>query len=209
MENEWKRDRRILEIYDASSTDESTDIDHPLKSKSSMNESSALKTDSSVVKKTLKNLDKKCRPVNTNFVKGEISISSRTNESVNKGYLFDRKLKKKLDAIEDKSAEVKKKRNNMNGKIGVNKHNNHAPNANIAPRKTCSKCGSVNHLSTNYKTVHAPTFSMPLPILSGCNMHMPTMNMMTGFCLKIHTLISACHICLIHIAMLLTCLISI
>ena len=54
---------------------------------------------------------------------------------MNIGHLSDRKLKKKLDAIEAKPVEVKKKRNNRNGEIGVDKHNNYTPNAN-APRKT-------------------------------------------------------------------------
>ena len=34
VENEWKRDMKILDISEASSTDEDTDSDHPLKTKS-------------------------------------------------------------------------------------------------------------------------------------------------------------------------------
>ena len=43
VENECKRDKKVLEISDASSTDENTDSDHPLKTKSLMNESYPLK----------------------------------------------------------------------------------------------------------------------------------------------------------------------
>ena len=111
--------------FNASSTDESTYIDHLLKSKSSTDESYPLKNNSSVDKKTLKNLNKKYGPINKNFVKEE-SNSSGTNENVNTGHPSNRILKKKLDAIEDKPAEGKKKRNNRNDKIGVNKHKNYA-----------------------------------------------------------------------------------
>ena len=84
-----------------------------------------------------------------------------------------------MDVSETRPDETQKKRNNRNGKIGVNKHNNYTPNAS-APRKTCGKCGSVNHLSTNCKTVIAPTFSMPMSMPSVPNLHMSTMNMMPG-----------------------------
>ena len=112
--NEWKRDRKILEILDASSTDENTDSDHPLKTKSSRDESYPLKIASSVDKKIIKNLNKKYGPINKNFVKGE-STSSKTNESVKKIHNSDMKLKKKMDNSEIKLVETKKKRNNRNG----------------------------------------------------------------------------------------------
>ena len=149
-----------------------------MKSKSSTDENYPFKNSSSVDKKILKNLNKKYGPVNKNFVKGEIN-SFETNESVNKGHNSNRKLKKKLDAIETKPDEVKTKSNNRNGKIGVNKHNNYTPNAS-APRKTCSKCGSVNHLSTNCKTLITLAFFMPMYMPSVSNLHMPAMNMMPG-----------------------------
>ena len=116
-----------------------------------------LKNNSLVGKKTLNKLNKKYGPVNKKFVKGE-SNSSRTNESVNIGHFSDKKLKEKLDAIETMPVETKKKRNNRNGKIGVKKHNNYTLKAS-APRKTCSKCDSVNHLSTYCKIMVTPTFS--------------------------------------------------
>ena len=33
MKNEWKRDKKVLEMSDVSSTDENKDSDHPLKQK--------------------------------------------------------------------------------------------------------------------------------------------------------------------------------
>ena len=174
MKNEWKRDRKVLEMSDVSSTDENTDSDHPLKTKSSTDESYSLKNSSSVDKKILK----KYGLVNKIFVKGEDN-SSETNESKNRNHSSDKKLKKKLDVGECKSEETKKKRGNRNGKIGVNKHTNYTPNAS-APRKTCSRCGSVNHLSANCKTVIAPNLSMPMSMPYVSNMHLSAMNMMPG-----------------------------
>lgn len=65
------------------------------------------------------------------------------------------------------------------GKIGINKHNNYAPNANV-PIKTCSKCGRVNHLYSNCKTVQIRSFSMPMPLFPVSSMQMPGMDMMSG-----------------------------
>jgi len=47
---------------------------------------------------------------------------------------------------EIKAEEVKKKKKNRNGKIGINKSNNFAYVAD-APRKRCENCGSMNHLT--------------------------------------------------------------
>ncbi|KAL8103457.1 hypothetical protein AgCh_027877 [Apium graveolens] len=47
---------------------------------------------------------------------------------------------------EIKAEEVKKKKKNRNGKIGINKSNNSAYVAD-APRKRCENCGSMNHLT--------------------------------------------------------------
>ena len=137
-----------------------------------------MKNNSSVEKKILNKLNKKYGPVNKNFVKGEDN-SSETNESKNRNHNTDKKLKKKLDVGETKSEVTKKKSGNRNGKIGVNKHTNYTPNAS-APRKTCSKCGSVTHLSANCKTVIAPSLSMSMSIPSVSNMHLSAMNMMLG-----------------------------
>ncbi|GBC54548.2 interaptin-like [Rhizophagus irregularis DAOM 181602=DAOM 197198] len=153
VENEWKRNKKVLEISEISSSDENTDDDHQLKSKASTDESHQLNKNSSVDKKVLKKLNKKYGPVKKNFVKGE-NDSSETKET-------------------------KKKKGNRNGKIGVNKHTNYTPNAS-APRKTCSKCGSVNHLSANCKTVIAPNLSLPIPMTSVPHMNLSAMNMMPG-----------------------------
>ncbi|XP_063935540.1 uncharacterized protein LOC135147084 [Daucus carota subsp. sativus] len=102
VENEWKRDKRVFEISDTSSTDENMDSDHPLKTKSSTDESYPLKNNSLVNKKIVKKLNKKYGPVNKNFVKGE-SNSSDTNESVNKNHNPNKKLEKKLDGNNKKN----------------------------------------------------------------------------------------------------------
>ncbi|KAL8126037.1 hypothetical protein AgCh_013361 [Apium graveolens] len=47
---------------------------------------------------------------------------------------------------EIKAEQVKKKKKNRNGKIGINKSNNFAYIAD-APRKRCENCGSMNHLT--------------------------------------------------------------
>ncbi|KAL8095602.1 hypothetical protein AgCh_036862 [Apium graveolens] len=47
---------------------------------------------------------------------------------------------------EIKAEQVKKKKKNRNGKIGINKSNNFAYVAD-APRKRCENCGSMNHLT--------------------------------------------------------------
>ena len=149
-----------------------------MKPKDSTDESHPLKQSPSVEKKILKKLDKKYGSISKNFVKEE-SSSSKTNDSVNKSHNHEKRTKKKQDGSETMSEETKKKKGNRNGKIGVNKHTNYTPNAS-APRKTCSKCGSVNHLSANCKTVIAPNSSFPISMPSSSHMHLPAMNMMPG-----------------------------
>ncbi|XP_063948144.1 uncharacterized protein LOC135152230 [Daucus carota subsp. sativus] len=111
VENEWKRNKKALEISEDSSSDENTDDDHQLKTKTSTDESHQLNKDSSVDKKVLKKLNKKYGPVKRNFVKGEES-PSKTSESVNNIPNCSNKTKKKLDASETKSEETKKKKGN-------------------------------------------------------------------------------------------------
>ena len=53
---------------------------------------------------------------------------------------------------EIKAEEVKKKKKNRNGKIGINKSNNFAYVAD-APRKKCENCGSMNHLTHICKNI--------------------------------------------------------
>lgn len=59
VENEWKWDKKKIEISNTSSTDESMDNDHRLKDEHSTYESYPLKNKLSVDKKILINLKKK------------------------------------------------------------------------------------------------------------------------------------------------------
>ncbi|KAK1395993.1 hypothetical protein POM88_005856 [Heracleum sosnowskyi] len=161
------KDKKKLDVVieDLGADDASTDSDHPLKDNSSTDESPMLKHTTSVSKEKL---NKKYGPTNKNFVQGECS-NSRKVEKFNIGHLSNKQLKDKLENIEVK-AEVKKKKN-RNGKVGINKHNNYTPDK-YAPRKTRVNCGSVNHLSTNYKSVKNANVQMPMPVP---NVHMPVM----------------------------------
>ena len=62
----------------------------------------------------------------------------------------------------------KNKKKNRNGKVGINKHNNYAPDM-YAPRKVCAKCDSANHLSINCKIVSTsilpPTVTPSQPLM--------------------------------------------
>ena len=98
-----------------------------------MDESYPLKKKACVDKKTLEKMEKKYGPIEKNFMKeGNTKINSAKN--VNIGNLSDKQLKDKLENVEIKNGA--KKKNNRNGKAGINKHNNYTPNK-YAPRKTC------------------------------------------------------------------------
>ncbi|KAL8104912.1 hypothetical protein AgCh_028905 [Apium graveolens] len=58
----------------------------------------------------------------------------------------------KTPVKETKTEDARKKKKNINGKIGINKSNNFSYVAD-APRKKCEKCGSVNHLTHLCKKV--------------------------------------------------------
>ena len=92
------------------------------------------------------------------FVQDESSKIKKV-EKGNIGHLSKKQLKEKLETIDSKT--VVKKKNNRNGKIGINKHNNYTPGK-YAPRKTCVKCGSVNHLSINCNIVQHFSVQMPM-----------------------------------------------
>ena len=62
------------------------------------------------------------------------------------------------DESKDNVSKTKEKNKNKNGKVGINKHNNYAPDM-YAPRKVCAKCGSANHLSIHCKINSKPTSS--------------------------------------------------
>ena len=80
-----------------------------------------------------------------------------------------------MDKIEVKKES--KRKSNRNGKVGINIHNNYTPDK-YAPRKTCVKYGSVNHLSTNCKSVKNAPMPAPLsmPNVPTSPMHMPVMS---------------------------------
>ena len=75
-------------------------------------------------------------------------------------HLFIKQLNYRLEKIEVKT-EAKRK-NNRNGKVGINKHNNYTPDK-YAPRKIYVKCGSLNYLSVNCKTAMPTSISVPPP----------------------------------------------
>ena len=66
----------------------------------------------------------------------------------------------------------KNKNKNRNGKVGINKHNNYAPDM-YAPRKVCAKCGRANHLSIHCKINSTPTSS---PIITPSQPLMPNLS---------------------------------
>ncbi|KAK1401859.1 hypothetical protein POM88_001464 [Heracleum sosnowskyi] len=67
-------------------------------------------------------------------------------KQVNVGLMTEKQFKYKLKEV--KSVEKQKvSKKNRNGKVGINKSNNHLPITD-APRKTCHNCGNTNHLSS-------------------------------------------------------------
>ncbi|KAK1399122.1 hypothetical protein POM88_008985 [Heracleum sosnowskyi] len=67
-------------------------------------------------------------------------------KQVNVGLMTEKQFNHKLKEVKSimKQKGFKK---NRNGKIGINKRNNHLPTT-VAPRKTCYNCGSTNHLAS-------------------------------------------------------------
>lgn len=130
-----------------------------------------------VSKAELAKLNKKYGSYSKNFVKGETSKVSEEKPEIEKekgkvniGHLSMKELSDRLDKIEVKTDS--KKKSNRNGKVGINKHNNYTPDK-YAPRKTCAKCGSVNHISVNCKSVSATSIPIHASIPQ-----MPIMNNM-------------------------------
>ncbi|KAK1387194.1 hypothetical protein POM88_015372 [Heracleum sosnowskyi] len=127
-------------------------------------------------KEELTRLNNKYGPVTKNFVQGESSKSKKVEKPVeraNVGHLSNKQLKDKLENVQVEAKGNKK--NNRNGKVGINKHNNYTPDK-YAPRKTCVNCGSVSHLSTNCKSVKKTAkVKMSKPAMNGS---MPTMPVM-------------------------------
>ena len=109
--------------------------------------------------KKLAKLNKKYGYLNNFFKKVVTEEETKTNnEKVNIGYLSKKQLKDKLENIEAKSVLNAKKKKNRNGKVGINKDNNYTHDM-YAPKKVCSKCGSVNHLAMHCKVVVPPMIS--------------------------------------------------
>ncbi|KAK1373969.1 hypothetical protein POM88_030162 [Heracleum sosnowskyi] len=167
-----RKDKKKLDVEslgDDTSTDSehplegnaSTDSKHPLMDNTSMEVTCPKKCTSSVSQERLEKLNKKYGPTSKFFVHG--SSSKTKAENVNIGHLSNKKLKDKVESLKFK-AEGKKKKN-RNGKVGINKHNNYTLDK-YAPRKTCVKCGSVNHASTNCKSVKTPSVQMPMHVLN-------------------------------------------
>lgn len=136
-----------------------------------MDESYLFKAESYVSKKTLVKLNKKHGSVTKNFVQGECSNTEKV-EKANVGHFSNKQLKDKLEKIEDKTKD--KKKNNINAKVGINKHNNYTPDK-YAPRKTCAKCDSVNHLSTNSKSMQNSSVQMLMSVPAKPISHMLVM----------------------------------
>ena len=93
------------------------------------------------------------------FVKEGTPPKERNKKVVNEDKSSSSKGLEKTDTVS--KTKDKKKKKNRNEKVGINKHNNYAPDM-YAPRKVCAKCGSVNHLSINCKIVVSSTPSQPL-----------------------------------------------
>nr|XP_017250775.1 PREDICTED: uncharacterized protein LOC108221405 [Daucus carota subsp. sativus] len=152
--NSWKKNKKLLNDCDLL-----VDSDHPSTDIPSMDESYPSKDQTAVDESKLKKLDKKYGPINKNFVKE--SSSSKKNEKEGIGHNGEG-----MEAVKGK------KKSSRNGKVGVNKKNDYTPDKN-AVRKTCSKCGSVNHLAINCKNALIDHY-MPNPMM---NAHLPYMPM--------------------------------
>ena len=168
--SDWSSIKEELEKEgdQGSAADQSTDNDHQLKNSSSTDENYQLRSQKLAKKKnSLDKLNEQYGPTNKNFVKEE-SSSNKPVKEVNIGHLSNKQLKDKLDSVENKSI---KKKSTRNGKVGINKKNNYTPDKN-AVRKTCSKCGSENHLASNCKSILSNS-TMPIPVQSASMPFMP------------------------------------
>jgi hypothetical protein len=187
-EQSWKKNKEKLGYVGEtleSETESTNNNDHLLKVDTSTECKVSLtdepSTDQAVSltekkKEELTRLNNKYGPVTKNFVQGESSKTKKVEKPVeraNVGNLSNKQLKDKVEKIQ---IETKgKKKNNRNGKVGINKNNNYTPDK-YAPRKLCVNCGSVNHLSTNCKSVKkTANVKMPKPAM---NSSMPTMPVM-------------------------------
>ncbi|KAL8119602.1 hypothetical protein AgCh_016923 [Apium graveolens] len=136
-----------------------------------------------ISKTKLVKLNEKYGSISKNFVPGE-SSQVRKDKKFNVGHMFIKQLNDKLEKIDVKTEN--KRKNNRNGKVGINKYNNYTLDK-YAPRKICVKCGSVNHLSVNCKIAMPTPMSAPssfsnMTAMSAIPMNaMPPQNMNAQF----------------------------
>ena len=167
--SDWSSIKKELEVKEEPITvaDQSIDSDHQMEDIPPTDESYQLKNQKVAKKKvSLDTLNEQYGPTSKNFV-SEGSSSNKPVKNVNIGHLSNKQLKDKLDTVENVSS---KKKSTRNGKVGIGKKNDYTPNKN-AVRKTCSKCGSVNHLAVNCNattcntTMPAPVQTAPMPFM--------------------------------------------
>lgn len=130
----------------------------------------------------------------------KVRVPKKKVEKEKIGHLSKKQLKEKLKKIQIKTEVKRKKKNNSNDNIGINKHNNYTLDK-YAPRKTCGKCDSVDHLSTSI-----PNSSMILH-MSVLNMPMPSMLVMSATITQMlmhYNSMLTCHLFIIHILVHLT-----
>ncbi|KAK1396952.1 hypothetical protein POM88_006815 [Heracleum sosnowskyi] len=145
-----RKDKKKLDV-ESLGDDTSTDSKHPLEGNASTDSRHQLLDNTS----TEVTYPKKCTS----------SISHDRLEKLNKKYGPTSK-----NFVQGSSSKTKVE--NVN--IGINKNNNYTPDK-YAPRKTCAKCGSVNHVSTNCKSVKTSSVQMTMHVL---NLPMPAMHNM-------------------------------
>ncbi|KAL8156240.1 hypothetical protein AgCh_001367 [Apium graveolens] len=142
-EEAWRKNKKKLDqkLVDGLSKDvESTDDEaYPLKDEARLLKvvSHLLNEKKTINKGELAKLNEKYGSVTKNFVQGE-SSKAKDASRVNVGHLLMKQLSDRLEKIEVKADS--KRKNNKNGKVGINKHNNYTPDK-YAPRNICVKCG--------------------------------------------------------------------
>ncbi|KAL8101228.1 hypothetical protein AgCh_033198 [Apium graveolens] len=129
-----------------------------------------------VSKAKITKMNEKYGSVSKNFIPGE-SSQVKKEKKVKVVHLSIKKLNDILEKIAVKTKT--KKKTNINGKVGINKHNNYTPDK-YAPRKICVKCGSVSHLFVNYKLAMPTPMSIPPSFPNKTTMPTIPMNAMSA-----------------------------
>ena len=155
----------VLGVDFESTDNASMDKNHPSTYKESTYENYLSNKVKSTDNKKLRKLKTICCHIDNFTPKKEIESETKTEtKKVNVGFLSNKQLKDKIKNINIKTAPNNKTKKNRNGKVGINKHNNYAPDMH-APRKVFSKYGSVNHLSMHCKFVTPSVISPSMPAL--------------------------------------------